>query len=788
MVVNYKKWSVFIAIFLCVSVYSGGLSARTGDGSLKGVVRNAKNEPLFGANVILPKIDRGAGTDERGEFSITQLPAGTYKVAVKYIGYRSESRDVTIQGGKTTRIEFTLEQSVIETEAFVVTGRPTAADPLNSPQDISSVSGREKIRLQSASLGKTIESIPGITNMSTGTVAGKPVIHGLTGERICILSDGIAQEYQQYGERHAPNIESFNYDRVEVIKGAASLLYGSDALGGAVNLIPYRFQIAADNALSLNGAFSSAYYSNNNESMTGLKFGGSKWKLGFTGSLVCRNAGNFHTPDAATYSETQEEGDPKFTGEIDYTDFEQINGSLAAAYLSSLGLFAVNYDHYYNSNNFLLPTGLPIGLRLENRIVTIKGNMPFGSFIFKPRFSYQRNHRQATESGKSRSILPDSANVDLVLNVYTGRFEVEQGGTSKLTGTLGVEIKHYDHENIGAVPLQPTGHFTNSALFAFEEWQTGKLTLDFGARFDYRHQKFFGSTSNPLLLEDDDREYSALSGALGASYKLTDILTAAANVGRGFRTPSFYNLYVYGYHGGVFAFQIGNPDLKNETSLDISSSLRLRTDKIEANTTVYQNRIDNYIFLYNASDHPLAPEDAGFVFAHDQANAILHGMDLSASVNIPDWLIVSGSYSLIKSKFANGLYMDDELPLMPANQIVAEIKFLLPNLPVFHAPYALLHIKHVGAKSAAGIYEPFGQFDDGIGPDILFGVCSTDAYTLLSAGVGFDVNLMKMPMNLDIEVSNLLNETYRDFLDTYKGYTLAPGRSVNFKINIPLGI
>ncbi len=783
---NDGTWRAFVFVALYIAVFCSFSYAQSKYGKIEGTVINTENEPLSGANVFLPSLERGASTNDRGEFLISQLPSGIYQIAVKYIGYKSEIRNAEIKAGKTCLVKFMLHPTAIESEPVVVTGSPVALDPLNSPQDINYLGGREKIRLQSTSLGKTIESIPGIYNMSAGSAAGKPIIRGQTGERIRILSDGVAQEYQQYGERHAPNIDPFNYERVEVIKGAASLLYGSDALGGAVNLIPYRFSIASRERTNLNGAVTSGWQSNNNEWTAGLKLGGSKGKFGFTGSLIRRMAGNFHTPDVDPFSKTGKRGDPKFTGEIDHTDFEQTNGSIGAGYLTTLGLLSMSYDHYFNSNNFLLPTGLPIGLRLKNQIVTVKGNMPFGHFILKPKFSYQRNQRQAAKEGNSWKVLPDLANVDLVMNVYSGRFELENVNLSNLSGTLGAEIKYYDHKNIGRVPLQPTGHFTNVALFGFEEWQAKKWTLNFGTRFDYRSQKFIGSPSNPLLPEDDERTFSSLSGALGASYKLTEQFTAAVNIGRGFRTPSFYNLYVYGYHGGVFAFQIGYPDLKNEISLDMSSSLRFRSRRVEASATLFQNRIDNYIFLYSAPDHPLAPANETFVFAHDQADAQLTGLDFNIKANVLDWLVFSGNYSMIDSKFLSGIHKNNALPLMPADRVCAEVKFLLPGASVFQSPYILLSMKYVGDKSAAGEYEPFGQFDDGIGPDIPFGVASTAAYTLMNLGIGFDLSIIDRLINIDLEITNLLDNDYRDFLDTYKGYTLAPGRSVNVKCNIPL--
>ena len=784
MYTNFKYLMVFV---LFMTVFSYASYGQQTYGSIEGIVMSGDNERLIGADIILPNLERGASTNDQGEFRITYIPAGTYNVSVRYIGYESDSKNVMVIEGETSRIVFKLNRSVLESEPVVITGSPIAVDPLDSPQDISSISGREKVRMQSASLGRTIESIPGIYNMSAGSVAGKPIIRGQTGERIRVLSDGVAQEYQQYGERHAPNIDPFNAERIEIIKGAASLLYGSDAIGGAVNLIPYRFHIATGKQNEFRGSVSTAYHSNNGEFMAGARFGGSVGKAGFNGALVRRTAGNFHTPEIDSFTETQKSGDPKFTGEIDHTDFNQLNGSLAAGILTSPGLISFNYDHYFNSNNFLLPTGSPIGLRLVNQIATIKGNFPFGRFIGKPKFSYQRNHRQATQGGQSRDDLPDSANVDLISEVYTGRFEAEHLGISDFSGTVGAEIKYYDHENIGLVPLQPTGHFTNIALFGFEEWRANRLTLNFGARFDHRSQEFIGSETNPLLPEDDSKTFSSFSGALGVSYKISGRFTAAANIGRGFRTPSFFNLYVYGYHGGVFAFQIGNPELKNETSLDISSSLRFRSRRMEASATVYQNRIDSYIYLFNAPDHPLAPQGETFIFAHGQADAVLTGLDLSFKTNVSDWLILTGNYSFINSTFDGGPYENDELPLMSPDRVCGEAKFLIPDMAVFHSPYVLFNMKHVGEKSAAGEYEPFGQFDAGIGPDIPFGVCSTDAYSLLNIGIGFDMTVFDLPVNVDFEVTNVLDEDYRDFLDTYKGYALSPGRSFSVKLDVPIG-
>jgi iron complex outermembrane receptor protein/hemoglobin/transferrin/lactoferrin receptor protein len=773
--------SLCACLLITINVY-----AEDPGGVIKGKVFSADGNILFGAHISLPSLGRGTATDEKGEFLISNVPKGKHRLVISFIGYNTETLTADLSANQIIEITIYLKPASFQTEPVVVTGSPYSVNPLNSPQNIISLSGRDKIRSESSSIGKTLESLPGIYNISAGYAAGKPVIHGHTGERVLILNDGITQEYQQYGERHSPTLDAFCYDRIEIIKGAASLLYGSDAIGGAVNLIPHPYHFTPEGFYELGGALAGGYTSNNNGFMTGIKLNSSSNIFSINGNLIRRKGDNFTTPDVAPYSVTLKRDDPKFTGEIPNTNFEQLNGSFGIGYLSHAGIVSLDYNHYLNKNNFLLPDGNPIGLRLENQVVNIKGNLPFYKLILKPKFSYQRNHRQATRSGLSYPLLPDSAYVDLILNVYTARVEAENVDILDLSGTIGTEIKYYDHKNAGRVPLQPAGNFNNYALFLFEEWEEHNFILNFGARFDYRNQTFYGTTVNPLLQFDDNRSYTNLSGSFGIAYKFSEQFSITGNVSRGFRTPSFFNLYVYGLHGGVFAFQIGNPDLKNESSLDFSASLRFRNNEVSANATLFHNLIDNYIFLYNAPNHPLAPQGEAFVFSHDQADAEMLGLELSSDVAIFDWLLLTGSYSMIKSEFISGPYNGQELPLMPPYRLTAGVKFLLPDLSVIPSPYFSVNAKFVSCKKAAGIYEPFAQFDEGMGPDIPFGVCSTEKYNLVDLEFGFDLKLYSQPVNFDLSITNLFNEAYRDFLDTYKGYALSPGRSFNLKVNIPL--
>ncbi len=784
--------SILIAVVIIFFIIPFRLAAPRAEaagraGSITGAVKDENGKPLSYANIILEGLDIGTMSMKDGSFSLSNLKPGRYRLSVSYVGYRGQSRLVDIGPGSEVSVEFILEESLFELEPVVVTGSPIASDPLKSPLDISYIGGREKLRLQAASLGKTIENIPGVTNMSTGGAAGKPVIRGHTGERIRILMDGVSQEYQQYGERHAPNIDPFNFERVEVIKGASSLLYGSDAIGGAVNLIPLKVQFGPAEGSHWGGRLMSRWNSVNRERSAGLRLKGGTGKFGFHGSFSARKAGNLSTPEEPTFSESGIPGDPRFTGEIDHTDYVQYTGAVSGGYMFDDATLNLSYNYWRNGNNYILPTGGPIGLGLSNQIASAKGFLQAGGLIIKPKFSYQRNRRRATAPGLSREYIPDSARVDLELDVYTMRIDMEHRNTGRFSGTVGAEIKYYRHENLGLVPLQPTGHYTNSSLYVFEEIDLGNYNLNTGLRFDYRNQKFFSSESNPLLPADQENDYFNLASSLGASRSLGENLTLVANINQGFRIPSFFNSYVYGLHGGVFAFQIGNPDLEPELSIDVSSGLRLSAPYVDASVTGYFDYIRNYIYLYDAPGHPLAPPPAEyeFVFAHDQDQARIMGLDIHAGIKPLEWLQFDGNLSVITSEFLTGPHRGKGLPLMPAAKAYGMVRFIMSDAGRLRNSNIHLKLRYSSDKEAAGIYEPFGQFDDGIGPDIPFGVASTKSYMLLDAGAGFDLDFAETAIKVDIEATNLTDEPYRDFLDTYKGYLLGPGRGFSVTVNLP---
>lgn len=753
-------------------------------GTIIGQVSDVANNPLENVNVTIPSLLKGTSTDKGGNYYISELPSGTYTIVFSFIGYASVNRKVSVIAGETKTLNVVLQPSVIEMQTITVTGTPYVSDPLTTAADVDVLAGREKISQETSALGESLDKLPGITNIATGSQVGKPVIRGLSSNRIRIMIDGISMDYQQYGVRHWANVDPYTAERIEVVRGASSVLYGSDALGGAINIIPNHIPDALVGHSSIHGRVLGQYGTNNREKLGGLHLKGAFGNLGLTGTLIRRVAGNLTVPDVATAAETGVGTDPKFTGELDYTDFEQLSANLGLSYNTGLGRITANYFHWQNEHNFLLPDGNGIGQNLKNDIVQVKGLFPFSNnWIIKPMFSYLQNLRQSNNSGSPRENLPDDIVIDLLLKSYNGRLELKHDKIGIFAGKLGVDYMYEDQNTRGDVPLVPSATITNFAGFIFEEAKSGPFALSLGIRFDRRNQKT--QPNETLRLPDYDegetddvltQDYNIFSGSIGVVYQFIQNLALAVNIGRGFRAPSIFELHVYGEHGGVAAFQIGDPNLKQETSLNTDIALRWRTANLQIKVTAYRNAIKNYIYLENHGIDTTISQLP--IMRSTQGDAELLGADASLQIQFLPWLQIRSSFEYVKGENVD---TDEELPLLPATRTNGEIRFTQREIGILRNCFLSIGMQYVFEKDAAGRYEPFWQFDNN--PN--FGVASTDAYYLVNTGLGFDLPLWGQYINFDLIIKNLMNKDYRDFLDTYKGYALSPGRNMILKISVP---
>jgi len=657
----------------------------------------------------------------------------------------------------------------------VTSGVPAPGDPLLQATQVDVLSGRGKNQQEEASLGATLDQLPGVDNVSAGSSTGKPVIRGLSGTRVRMLSGGMGTDHQQYGTRHGPNIEPFFSDTIEVVRGASSLLYGSDALGGAVNLKPMAIPYAMAGETTWWGETLTRYASNNRQWDAGLKGGAGTDRFGVVGGFVRRSGGNITTPPA----EDPDAADaPKFTGELDYTDFDQTNAMVGAGTRGDWGDLQVHYTRWRSEQNFLLADGSGIGQDLADDLLRLEAGLPVSTnWELTPKLMWQNNRRRANAPGSPRAELFDGT-IDVEFDQYTGRLEADHQQLLGLDrGTLGVEVMRKEQVSRGTTQLSPGGDVTNVGVFAFEERGFGPLVVQGGARYDHREvtaDEGETASSDILFSGRSGETYDVVTGSLGAIYRFTPHLSLAANAARGFRAPTLFELFAKGVHGGVAAAQLGNPDLDPEKSIDTDLSLRWRSANLQATATVYRNGIRDYIFLRDTGDQT---DDGLPIFRYDQANAVLKGMDLDISGKPVSWLELGASASVVEGENRD---TNENLPMLPANKVRFSVSYQPTGGGSVSNPYLRLGVRHAFAQNAAPT-DPFVQFDDKP-----FGTASTEAYTLLDLSAGLEWSgLTRYPMQVHLEVRNVLDESYRDFLDTYKGYALSPGRDIRATVRIP---
>ena len=760
---------------------------RPGRATLTGVIRGADARPLANASVSLPALERSATTNSGGEYRLTDLPAGPLAVQFRAIGHQPAARTLRLAAGETLVLDVALHASAVSVSELVVTGTAATGDRL-SPQDVATI-GNDELRLSNtASLGKLLEAVPGVSNVSAGPSAGNVVIRGLSQARIRLTRDGVGQENFQATARWVPPSNLASIDRVEVIRGPASVLYGSSAIGGAVNMIPRPLPLAEPGHTRIEGLAASQYFANNNERYAHFDVGaGFGRRVAIRAGLSRRVADEVQTASALPYDATGRRGDPKYVGAVPFTNYEQSEYYVQAGTAGAWGQAQAFYDGYDGDNNFSNASGRPTGVSNGNHDLRLKGSLLLGRFLLRPAFVYQRVRIQRAATAALSYEDAEATNgwdQDLRLTSYTGRLDALHPAVLGLRGTVGVEFNWQDHET-RLSRIQPSATITNLAVFAFEEWRQDNLSISAGGRVDYREQVAAGTSLTDLLplaqrADALAQDFTVLTGSIGAGYRVAEPLTATVNLSTGFRAPSLIDLYTDENRPVLGGWQEGTPRLQPEHSRGIEGSVRYESARVAARATVYGNWIRNFIFIQRSDRTRVVGGRELPVFTTGQADARLVGLEVSGSAEPARGVFVEASAARVRTRNrATG----EELPLMPADQIRGALRLSRPRLGFAHEPFVHLGARHARAKRIAGLTEPFAEFD--VNP-LGFGISSTPAYTLLDVGVGARVAFGPGSVEVHVAVDNLLDQAYRDFLDTQKGYALGQGRNFTVRLAAPL--
>lgn len=721
------------------------------------VTDQTTRQPLTGVTIYLPNLKKGTATDTLGQFRVVDIPAGTYRLEIRLLGYKTQTRPVRLPAGETT-IDILLESEAAQLQEVVVTGLTTGSTVKDSPVPIMTYNKIQWLQNSSTNLVDAVGKLPGMSQITTGVGLSKPVIRGLGFNRVITVHDGVRQEDNQWGEEHALQIDEYSIERYEIIKGSGSLLYGSDGLGGVMSLLSAR----PPEAGVLRGQLLSNYQTNNGlVGLSGVVEGSSQKGLFGRVRVSSKSAGNYRNAyDGRVYGSAYREFDLNGTVGISrkwgysqlylsswHQDINIVTGerdpsgrflklvqvaadseALAPVADAELRSRTIELANYQNLNHLKASwnTFAKVG----------RGNL---SVIV----SYSQNRRQEFAS----TLTPGQPALYFYLQNVFYDLKYYLGGRRGWDFTLGGNGLHQYNQNRGLQVLYPGYRSWDNGLFAFAQRKTDRLTINGGLRMDMRQMRINrlyasrdGAFSETPVIDGQvrfaglNKTYANPTASFGATYNLSERWIIKANLGRGFRAPATSELSANGEHAGTFRYEIGSPDLRSETSWQGDLGINYESPDVSITASLFQNRISNYTYSEKVLDRfgrdsIVDPARPILTYRYAQGNAVLFGGEGQIALNprAARWFHATASYSLVRSR--NRSATSDSarhLPFLPPPRIIAQVKLTRDALGThWRKLYALLEVEHNERQNQALLAYNTET--------------PTPGYTLVNVGAGCDV-------------------------------------------------
>ncbi|HWR93825.1 MAG TPA: TonB-dependent receptor [Flavobacterium sp.] len=728
---------LILILFIVFSVYTQAQN------SVSGRITDSHNTPLKGVSVHATEINKETISNENGEYIITDLPNKSVTLNFFYMGYKIQNKIIE-KPQKLTILNITLEETIFEMDEVIVS---TVFNKLQS-QNIIKVDRETVNSMQKAGATTLIEglaTIPGVNQISTGTSIGKPVIRGLSGNRVVVYTQGIRLENQQFGGEHGLGLNESGIESVEVIKGPASLLYGSDAIGGVLFFNPEKF--ALSNKYEAN--FGERVFSNTLGSTTtlGFKTSTNNWKYLIRGTYNTHS--DYEIPDGERVTNTRfNEADIK--AGIGYSD-SSFSTTLRYNYNNlDIGIPEEGISNQSTTKNTAFPSQ-----RVINNIVSSNNIIYFTTSKLDIDLGYINNNRSEFEDS-------DEPSLQMVLNTLNYNIKYNLPNFGKFETILGFQGMFQDNNNLAEEFLIPDATTTDFGVFGTGIYNWGVNSLQGGIRFDYRKitAEENGTEGEEGYFEPLDTAYDSFNASLGYKTNFTDTFIMRLNLATGFRAPTLAELSSNGVHEGTLRYEIGNPNLVNEQNFQTDLDLDYRISHFEIGVSAFYNKINDYIYA-----SPTDMEIEGYqVYNYLQNDAYLYGGEIVLHFHPHplDWLHFDSSYETVTGKLQDGGY----LPQIPANNWNNTLKADFDIKNWLNEGFASVNVSSTFSQ------EEVSEFD-----------IPSSAYTLLNLSLGGEIHLGKTIFNLLLNGNNLLDKTYIPYLSR-----LASDGIPNMGRNFILGI
>ena len=731
-----KKSTLFAFVFLLTSIVSAQ--------NISGRITDSSQQALENVHVYILDLQKGAITSSEGLFEFSSLPQKKLKLQISCLGYEAVVKWVDLSTGDK-HLNISLAYSIVEIDEVTLSAGFVNSQDL-SVVKIASQSVSNLNQSASPSLLQNLSAEPGVEMISQGTAIMKPVIRGLSGNRVLSIYQGARIENQAWGKEHGVYIPEEGLERIEVIKGPASLLYGSDAMGGVLNFIPEKplYVKGRETRISLNG------FSNTNG------YQATMWTKKRKERQYHAFGSGYHSHQDYTTAGGEEVHNSRFSqyyshGLWGYSmPWGIIEGVYSASYTDA-GIISEHDDHddHEEAEEIDVDEAMP-WQEVGDHIMTTQATFWWGGWKLKPHVSYQLNHRKEFEDSEV-----DEAELDMELR--TSRFDFKASNSYKNWDVIiGSQGMHQENENVGEEWLIPNAHINDIALLGLVNWNKNKLQVQFGTRYDYR--EIVPIITPDLLLSASFEEFYNPSFSLGGTYEISEKMVFRSNFAQGYRAPSLFELFAEGVHHGAQRYELGNANLKSENNRELDMSLHYHNEHIVLDIALFDNHINNFIYSSPTGDII----DGHFVYEQLQDKARLYGGEFGMDFHPHIWhdLHLKSTVSVV---YGENLNTDEPLPLMPPLTWRNEARMEWGNWKSLNDIYLKIEAAYYGEQNRVSSEElPSG------------------AYTLVDLGFGASVKNFE----LGLFARNLFNTSYIPHLSLLKDQGIySPGRNVAIKLS-----
>ncbi|UYW01217.1 TonB-dependent receptor [Flavobacterium agricola] len=782
--------NLFIAIALCM------VGIGMAQNQVAGVVRTSNNETLPGAHVHLSQFSQP--TNPIGGFEFNHVSDGKHRLVVSFVGYKT--KDTILDVTQSVNLELILqEDQQFLNELVVVTNAQKQIE------NISRVSQKQILENYSGSFALSLAEVPGVNASQIGAGQSKPIIRGLSANRVAVTENGVKQEGQQWGADHGLEIDAFNTEKVSVIKGVGTIAYGSDAMGGV---------IAIDNtavpADSLTGVVNLLAKSVNDGYGANVQIKQKKNALYYKLNATFLDYADYKVPTnqiqylnylIPIYNQRLKNTagtERNFTAQVGYVNnklhsFIQVsNNYVKAGFFPGAhgvpNIGAVQPDGNIRNIEFPYQSVNHFKVLSNSTYITEKGE-------FSLNLGFQNNHRQEWSKFHTHysNQLPPENNPDLELDfkliTLDNQFAYKHKWNALQQTKVGLQYQYQQNKSTGYSYLLPNFDRKAFGVFATHEYQlSSRLKADLGVRFDYadlKIQSYYDQTLYDYLVGSGksdalanyyalrtpkiDRTFNAYNFALGFNYVLTPKWNVNFTAASNFRFPTAIELGSNGIHHGAFRHEQGDANLNPEKGWAFDAVFDYQSDRFALAFSPYLYYFTNYIYLKPSGQFSILPH-GGQIYTYTQSEAILGGFEIKATQKITDRITAESVFEYLKNQqITANRNLNYALPFTPANSVFAKVSYAFGDTNVFKNSKVYFSGKYAFEQNNIAQNEEI-----------------TPHYTTFGAGINSTLVIKNFKVHAQLTATNLFNEKYFNHNSYYRAIQIPElGRNIQLLLSIP---